>query len=301
MIKDLNNKDKIKNVPFLVMSCEERLTAKGKPYLTGNISDPSGAIGFRVWDNATLMEPLLVPGLGVIVEEGAVDEYMGTLSISITKASQLKDPEIIKGWKPQSYMTEQQLNEEMDALGAILTKDGLNYKGMKEYIIKKYPDYFTIPAARGMHHVYERGLWTHSIEVAKACLAVAKLYEASPGVTIDKSILILAALFHDIGKIKECNITSIGTLDDFTFAGELLGHHIMGALEILYIVGKTTHGEAISKERLINLQHCISAHHGRKEWGAAVEPKTPEALIVSYMDDISAKMEPLTNSFNNMI
>jgi 3'-5' exoribonuclease len=43
-------------------------------------------------------------------------------------------------------------------------------------------------------------------------------------------------------------------------------------------------------ELLLNLEHAILAHHGRREYGSPVVPQTIEALVVSYVDDLDAKM-----------
>jgi 3'-5' exoribonuclease len=38
------------------------------------------------------------------------------------------------------------------------------------------------------------------------------------------------------------------------------------------------------------LEHAILAHHGKREFGAPVLPQTLEALIVSFADDLDAKI-----------
>ena len=39
------------------------------------------------------------------------------------------------------------------------------------------------------------------------------------------------------------------------------------------------------------LQHMLRAHHGKPEYGAAVAPQTAEAVLLSMIDDLDAKME----------
>jgi 3'-5' exoribonuclease len=38
------------------------------------------------------------------------------------------------------------------------------------------------------------------------------------------------------------------------------------------------------------LLHVILSHHGRREWGAPVLPRTPEALLLHYCDVMSASL-----------
>jgi len=47
----------------------------------------------------------------------------------------------------------------------------------------------------------------------------------------------------------------------------------------------------------MRILHVILAHHGKYEWGAPVIPKTPEAIIVHFMDNIDAK---LVNAWDNL-
>jgi 3'-5' exoribonuclease len=51
-----------------------------------------------------------------------------------------------------------------------------------------------------------------------------------------------------------------------------------------------SHIEGFSQELLLNLEHAILAHHGKREFGSPVLPQTIEALLVSYIDDLDAKM-----------
>ena len=44
------------------------------------------------------------------------------------------------------------------------------------------------------------------------------------------------------------------------------------------------------EELLLCLEHAILSHHGKREFGAPVAPATLEALIVSFVDDLDAKV-----------
>ncbi len=48
--------------------------------------------------------------------------------------------------------------------------------------------------------------------------------------------------------------------------------------------------DGFPEETLLLLEHAILSHHGRREFGAPIVPLTLEALLVSYVDDIDAKM-----------
>ena len=46
----------------------------------------------------------------------------------------------------------------------------------------------------------------------------------------------------------------------------------------------------LAPELLERLEHIILSHQGEPEWGAAVYAATPEAVFVSMIDNLDAKM-----------
>lgn len=124
--------------------------------------------------------------------------------------------------------------------------------------------------------------------MTKNCDYFAKMYPV-----LNRDLLLTAAIFHDIGKLKEL---STFPENDYTDAGQLLGHIMIGAEWV---------GDAIKSidgfpEVLANeLKHCILAHHGELEFGSPKKPALVEALALSFADNIDAKMEtfrePLVN------
>ncbi len=72
-----------------------------------------------------------------------------------------------------------------------------------------------------------------------------------------------------------------------TKEGYLIGHILMGRDMIRDAAARI---EGFPAETLILLEHAILAHHGRREFGSPVLPQTMEALLVSYIDELDAKM-----------
>src|SRR5947209_3874102 len=52
-----------------------------------------------------------------------------------------------------------------------------------------------------------------------------------------------------------------------------------------------TLGERIPRALIDVLQHVLISHHGKAEFGCAKLPATPEALFISMIDDMDAKMQ----------
>ncbi|MCB1281950.1 MAG: HD domain-containing protein, partial [Salinibacterium sp.] len=93
---------------------------------------------------------------------------------------------------------------------------------------------------------------------------------------------------HDLGKTREL-------VYDKTFSyserGELIGHIVEGALMLHDKAQQLMVNEGVRLPRgmLTVLQHIILSHHGIPEYGAAKIPATPEAILVSMLDNLDAK------------
>jgi 3'-5' exoribonuclease len=136
------------------------------------------------------------------------------------------------------------------------------------------------PAAKQNHHAYLGGLIEHTISVARVCDLLAAHY----GAAIDRDLLLAGALLHDIGKIRE-----IGARSGFPYTdeGKLLGHILLG-LQMVADAAETIPG--LTGPRLLLVQHLIASHQGRFEWQSPREPRTLEALLLHYADDLDAKL-----------
>jgi 3'-5' exoribonuclease len=46
-----------------------------------------------------------------------------------------------------------------------------------------------------------------------------------------------------------------------------------------------------SEDVRMHLLHLIGSHHGDKQLGSPVDPKTPEAMALHYIDNLDARLE----------
>jgi len=74
---------------------------------------------------------------------------------------------------------------------------------------------------------------------------------------------------------------------EYTDVGRLIGHITIG-VEI--IDGKIRGIEGFPRELAVLLKHMILSHHGLLEYGSPKRPKTIEAIILYYLDDMDAKV-----------
>ena len=142
------------------------------------------------------------------------------------------------------------------------------------------------PAAKGFHHVYIGGLLEHTLSVTRLLDLVCNHYHG-----INRDLVITGGILHDIGKIHEF---SYGRIIDYTDEGRLIGHIVMGAEMVDNRIASL---KGFPAGLAMELRHLLLSHHGELEFGSPKRPKTVEALIVHYIDDLDAKV----NAFQEFI
>lgn len=154
---------------------------------------------------------------------------------------------------------------------------------LTEFLIFTYHDkFFTYPAASKMHHAYVGGLAYHSIGMLHMADGFIENYPY-----LDKDYIYAGIMLHDIGKAIELT----GCVDtQYSLEGQLLGHLVIGAMEIEKAAEKL--GYQGTKE-VLYLEHMLVSHHGLPQFGAAKKPMTAEALCLWQIDTIDSKFRTL--------
>jgi len=134
------------------------------------------------------------------------------------------------------------------------------------------------PAAQTLHHAYRAGFLEHVLQMAAVGEMLARAYNA------DADVILAGALLHDIGKLQELDY-EVAT--SYSREGRLLGHIMLGST-LVRDVALTI--DAFPPLLLSEIQHLILSHHGCLEYGSPVTPMTVEAFILSFIDDMDAKI-----------
>jgi 3'-5' exoribonuclease len=139
------------------------------------------------------------------------------------------------------------------------------------------------PAATAIHHNYQGGLLVHTAEVLTLCKAVIEsTYERYP--FVNKDVLYASAILHDIGKVETYHISDMGIAEQLT-TEKTIGHIYYG-MHLAQIVGQERN---IDPQFLMEVMHCIAAHHGTTDWGSIKPVLSHEAGILSRVDYISSR------------
>ena len=278
MIKEFFDGMMLREEQFLVVSFTKLTSTNGNQYANIELQDATGKIEAKKWTIDAEDIYVFQPG-NIVSVNGEVLEYKGNLQIKLYSGRVLDNKTVdLSKFLIQSDFSLDNLKERFNALLDEIIDDEIFE--LVSSIYEKYDsELFSYPAAKRNHHNYLRGLITHSISMAEIALFVGKKYK-----NVDISILVAGALLHDIGKIIELSGPAITS---YTTEGQLLGHISIGFSMLREECKKLN----IDNEKAIHLEHIILSHHGKFEYGSPVLPCTKEAILLSMIDDMDAKME----------
>jgi 3'-5' exoribonuclease len=151
-------------------------------------------------------------------------------------------------------------------------------------------------ASCNSHHWGHGGLVRHTYEVCSLCL-INNVALNSSFIEVDERALFLAALFHDFGKVQDYEYVE-ETQEWRATEHKFEIHHISTSLlefdrAFTKVEEKLLKDNVITKEFGDSIRHAILSHHGRREWGSPVNPRTKIAWLLHLCDSLSARMDDL--------
>jgi 3'-5' exoribonuclease len=176
--------------------------------------------------------------------------------------------------------------------------DDQNIKKLILMIINENKDLLRkMPAAQKIHHSYTGGLLEHIWSLTVVCGQLVDHYasyyhELNP--PLNKSLVIAAAILHDLGKLRELEYHPVEA--SYTKEGNLIGHVVLSR-DLVRDAAQKIPG--FPAETRLLLEHAILAHHGKEEFGSPKAPRTLEALIVHYADELDSKVNAVVQELRN--
>lgn len=258
-------------------------TRQGKPFLKCLLRDATGEVQGRMWsfDQHRLTE---LTRTGFVRVEGSAEKFNDQMQIKIdsieavdvTEADMQQllpstEHDIEAMFSHVVELLHSMEHPSMRALAAVYLAD--------EELMRRFR---MAPAAMAMHHAWIGGLLEHTHQLMCLADAVVPLYRGA----IDRDIVLMGLFIHDLGKTVELTWEK-GF--DYTAEGNLIGHIARGAI---WLEEKAASCDPpLPGETLRVLQNIILSHHGEPEYGALRPPSTPEALLVSQLDNLDAKTQ----------
>jgi 3'-5' exoribonuclease len=265
---------------FLVRDKTLGMAKNGKPYLTLKLMDRTGEVEGRIWDR--------VDEFAVQFERddflhvaGKASIYLGKMQLVIQELKRLDERLVdLADFLPVAARPAAEMVAELKARVASLGDPHLRA------LLQAFVDdpaflaaYSRAPAAKAMHHVYLGGLLEHSLAVASLAADICQRY---PG--LNRDLLMAGALLHDVGKISELRYARSF---EYTDMGKLIGHIVIG---VELVEEKLRTLADFPGELAILLKHLLLSHHGQYEFGSPKRPKTLEAVILNFIDDLDSKI-----------
>lgn len=283
-VADLREAEPVKSF-FLAKDIQVRQRRGGEPYLTLVLADRTGEVSAVMWDVVEESSRGLAEG-DIVKVQGVLGTYQRERQLTLTRLRRAAPGEIaLEDYLPRSAQVPAILLARLRE-----TVDGIREPHLKQLLHGLLEDagfmaaFSAAPAAKSLHHAVLGGLLEHTVSVVGLCRLLADYYPA-----VDRDVLLTAAVLHDVGKVRELTWDRVF---DYTDAGRLLGHIALGAL----LVEERIRGIPGFPEDLAQrLLHCILSHHGELEWGSPKRPKTLEALVLHYAEDLDGKVSSFLN------
>ena len=269
---------------FQVAEKDLRTTKKGQFYIAAKLRDRSGEVPAVMWD-ATQALFAAIPQDGYALVKGRVGEFNGAPQIVIEAMRPAKDSEIhledflpVGPGDPDAQMA--RLKEIHDSVARPALRAFLAEFWKDEALVAAFR---RAPAAEKLHHAYLGGLLEHTLSISEAALLLCQHYTQ-----LDRDILLVGVLWHDLGKTRELAYEkALG----YTDPGRLVGHLVQGVRMLDEKIAAVRDAGADFPEELADvLRHMILAHHGQYAFGSPKLPMTAEAFALHHLDNLDAKL-----------
>lgn len=282
---ELKPGDEVINEPFLLQDVVRRTTKDGRPFLLFTLRDKEGRVNGIFWDVPEYIENWLRSGLVALVT-GRIVTYKNALQITTTDLN--PSPTVdMTDFLPSSQRPREQMVEELHRYIDELAEP---WHGLVATLLlddEFLPHFANSPAARGMHHAYIGGLLEHTLSMTAIATTLAEHYPH-----VNRDLLISGTLLHDMGKAIEYTME-----ESFEYSedGRLVGHIIRA----IVMVEKAAAELDFPENDLRHLVHLIASHHGTREWGSPVVPKTIEAILLHQLDLLDSRVQGFFDHLQN--
>lgn len=290
-IKDFVTGERIQDL-FIVAEAQIRESRNG-PFWNLKLRDCSGDIEAKIWSPLSQSVPRLSSGMFVSAG-GLVGKFRDKLQFTVETldvVDAVQEGLDLSDFIPCSEVDSETMLQEIDYLIA----EYLTYRPWKKFcrsVLRSSEirsKLLTATGAKTVHHAYIGGLLEHTLSVCRLSMSICDNYPK-----VDRQVVLAAAIFHDLGKAWEL---SGGLANDYTDEGRLMGHIFIGLEKLEPFLSKDN---SLDPELKLHFKHLILSHHGEYEFGAPKRPKTPEAFILHYADNLDAKMNTVFSELDKL-
>jgi 3'-5' exoribonuclease len=290
-VKDLREGESVKDL-FLVNNKALLVSNSGKPYITLSLRDRTGQVECRVWERAEELAKRFERD-DIVEASGTAILYQGKIQLKVHDVRKTEGAADLSEFLP---VTRQGIDPLWGRLqGQVAAVKDPDLSRLLRKVFPDPPDTATAkrfrqaPGGKRLHHDYIGGLLEHTVSVAEICRFLASHYEG-----VDADLLVAGALLHDIGKVNELSYEGAF---EYTDEGRLLGHLYMGAE---WVASECADVPKFPAEKALLLKHMILSHHGELEYGSPKRPKTIEAVLLHFAENMDAKANAFAEAMDDL-
>ena len=219
-VKDIQERDRV-DAAFLIRDKIIGMAKNGRPYMTLKLMDCTGEVEGRIWERVDELSARFNKDDFVQVS-GKASVYMGKMQLVIQELDRLEESMVdLSDFLPVSARPVTEMVNELTSIVEGLADPDLRSLMQAFLADENFMAGFTrAPAAKAMHHVYLGGLLEHSLAVAALAHDICQRYP-----DINRDLLVVGALLHDVGKVAELRYQRSF---EYTDVGKLLGHIMIG-------------------------------------------------------------------------
>lgn len=278
-IQELKSGD---TVDDLFVLSDKNLSQKrdGGQFYNITLTDKTGNIKGVIWDRVEFVTENIKSGDFVQVG-GQVSEYRGHLQLIVREIK----PRSVGSVDPSDFLPATDRDIDKMYLRLLDITASIENKFLKKLFDLFWQDtdistrFKNAPAAKKMHHAYIGGLLEHTLSMAILMDRIVGHYKG-----IDRDLLLSGIILHDMGKIREFEYK---TKIDYSDEGRLVSHIVIG---VRMLDEKIERLDGFPTDLAMQLRHMIISHHGTREFGSPEPPKTIEAVLLNYIDEIDSKI-----------
>jgi len=252
----------------------------GIPYLKLRLADKTGELDAVLWDDA-LAANARIANQDFVRVRGRVERYQRSNSLNISLIEAVAAETVnTQFFLPETPRSRKELWRQIEELRAMVANRHLAALLASFFEDDTFVTLFReAPAAKKFHHAYLGGLLEHTAAVSALAVKVAERYPE-----LDRDLLIVGAILHDVGKTHEFNFK---TTIEYSDEGRLLGHIVIGDRMVADRIARIPDfpGELAHK-----LRHLLLSHHGELEYGSPVSIRMAEAFVLHFLDNLDAKL-----------
>ncbi|HIB70356.1 MAG TPA: HD domain-containing protein [Candidatus Marinimicrobia bacterium] len=265
--------------------CKEkhlRKTRSREFYLDLTLTDATGEIGAKVWDQVQEFNEKFEQGDAVAVR-GRIDTFQDRNQIIVGRINKATEAKYARyGFKPEALVPVSPHDpvRMWTSLGAIIQKmENQFLKKLVSQLYRKHKDrLMSMPASISMHYTYRSGYLEHVLSMAKLGVTQAKHYSAN----ID--MLLAGILLHGIGKVREL---TDAFMPEYSDEGNFIGHSVLGRDMIREEAAEIKN---FPDDLLLELEHLIMCHEGGFDSRYRNRARTKEALLLQALDNLDTKV-----------